>query len=401
MKNNFCGIILSILFSISALNIQAQPADSVSNCHVRISVLTVEPGQELYSIFGHSAIRVQDSLQNMDIVYGWGTFNFDEPNFYLKFLKGNLNYYVSVDRFNDFIQEYKEEQRSVWEQELILNCTQKDSILHALEVNMLPQNRFYKYDFLKDNCTTRIRDMIFGHMPGIVITDSLTLPGVSFRDMIHEYLDEGAKPWSKLGIDILLGSSTDISPTNKTAMFLPDYLMQGLDMTHVDEMPVAESETMIYQADPCDCLTWMYAPLMTTSIVCVILFVISLIPIRWAIIITKISDSFLFYLTGLIGILILFMWFFTEHSSTANNFNIAWALPTNFLFAFFVWKHHKWSRTYFLLVSLIYAILLATWFFLPQELNIALIPVVLLLMFRSYKLGGKKIPKEYNAETYF
>ena len=108
MKKNFCGIFLSILFSISALNIQAQPADSSSNCHVRISVLTVEPGQELYSIFGHSAIRVQDSLQNMDIVYGWGTFNFDEPNFYLKFLKGNLNYYVSVDRFNDFIQEYKD-----------------------------------------------------------------------------------------------------------------------------------------------------------------------------------------------------------------------------------------------------------------------------------------------------
>ena len=401
MKKIFHCLFLPALFLLNALKVSAQDIDSATNCHVRISVLTVEPGQELYSIFGHSAIRVQDSLKHSDIVYGWGTFDFDEPNFYLKFMRGNLNYFVSVDPFNNFMQEYKVDQRSVWEQVLILNCTQKDSILSALAVNMLPQNRFYQYDFLKDNCTTRIRDMIFAHIPNMEITDSLTLPGVSFRDMIHEYLDEGAKPWSKLGIDILLGSPTDKKPNNQSAMFLPDYLMQGLDLTLVDGAPITERENMIYQGAPCDCLTWTYAPLMAASVVCVILFVISLIPIRWAITITKFSDSFFFYITGLIGILIVFMWFFTEHSSTANNFNIAWALPTNFFFAFFVWRHHKWTRPYFLIVSLLYAVLLATWFFLPQELNIALIPVVLLMMFRSFKLGGKKIPKEYNAEVYF
>ncbi|MBS1730138.1 MAG: DUF4105 domain-containing protein [Bacteroidetes bacterium] len=388
-------LVLAFQFAFS------QASDSTAHCHVRISILTVEPGQELYSIFGHSAIRIQDSVSHSDLVYGWGTFDFNEPHFYLKFLKGNLNYFVSVDPFNDFMAEYKVDQRSVWEQVLILNCMQKEAILKAIAINMLPQNRFYQYDFLKDNCTTRIRDIIFANVQNTELEGTITLPGVSYRDMIHEYLDEGAKPWSKLGIDILLGSPTDKEPGNQSAMFLPDYLMQALDVTQVNGQPITESEEMIFQAAPCDCLTWMYAPLMTTSVICVIFLIISLIPIRWAITMTKLMDSFLFYITGLIGIIIFFMWLFTEHTATANNFNIVWALPTNFIFAFFIWRHHKWSRPYFLIVSILYAILLATWFFLPQELNIALIPVILYMMFRSYKLGGKKISKEYNAEVYF
>lgn len=403
MKKFFLFFGMTLLFLAEAFTGKAQAVnvDSSHACYVRISLLTVEPGQDLYALFGHSALRIQDSMTHTDVVYGWGTFNFDEPNFYWKFLKGRLNYFASVDNFNDFIAEYHYEKRSVWEQELILTCAQKDSILQALAVNMLPQNRFYKYDFLKDNCTTRIRDIVYNHLKDVEISQPLTQPGVSYRDMLHEYLDEGARPWSKLGIDILLGMPTDQLPNNHTAMFLPDFLMQGLDLTTLHDAPITEAETMIYQAEPCDCLTWMYAPLLIISIICVILLVISFIPLKWAVSITKITDSFFFYITGLIGLLIVFMWFFTEHTATINNLNIAWALPTNFIIAFFVWKHPKWSRPYFLFVAMIYLILLAAWFFLPQDLNIALIPFVLYMMFRSFKLGGRKISKKYNAEVYF
>ncbi len=403
MKKFYLLVGLACLFitGIQTAWAQVLPSDTSRSCSVRISLLTVEPGQDLYALFGHSAIRIQDSTKKTDVVYGWGTFNFDEPYFYLKFLKGSLNYYASVDNFNDFMEEYRYEKRSVWEQELALTCAEKNAILQAIAVNMLPQNRFYKYNFLEDNCTTRIRNIIYKQLPAAEITQPLTQPGVSFRDMLHEYLDEGARPWSKLGVDILLGMPTDKLPDNQAAMFLPDYLMQGLDFTILDEQPVTETENMIYQAEPCDCLTWMYAPLLLLSSLCVVLLIISLLPLKWAVAITKLTDSFFFYLTGLIGILLVFMWFFTEHTSMRNNFNIMWALPTNFILAFFVWKHPKWSRPYFLLVSIIYLVLLAAWFFLPQDLNIALIPFVLYMMFRSYKLGGRKVSKKYNAEVYF
>lgn len=125
---------------------------------LRISLLTCTPGEELYSTFGHSALRVTDSNAVTDLVYNYGTFNFDDEGFYLKFARGKLLYYVSVELFRDFAANYQYENRGITEQVLNLSGEEKIRMRHFLEENLQPQNRYYKYDFFFDNCTTRLRE---------------------------------------------------------------------------------------------------------------------------------------------------------------------------------------------------------------------------------------------------
>src|SRR4051812_21975801 len=127
---------LALLFCLFNVFFLATQAQNSSNCHVRISLLTCAPGQELYSTFGHTAIRITDSVTRTDIVYNYGTFDFDDPNFYMKFVRGKLDYFLSAAYYPDFMYEYQEEQRSVTEQVLNLNCAQKLQIIRALELNM-------------------------------------------------------------------------------------------------------------------------------------------------------------------------------------------------------------------------------------------------------------------------
>ncbi|MEX6687793.1 DUF4105 domain-containing protein [Danxiaibacter flavus] len=356
--------------------------------HVRLSVLTLEPGNELYSTFGHSAIRFIDSTYHKDLVFNWGTFDFSDPDFYSKFVRGKLDYFLSVEPFESFLEVYKEEKRSIWEQELTISEGKKHALIRALQNNLADGNRYYKYDILADNCTTRIRDLLFNNLKDLKVIDSLTDRGITYRNLLHEYLDEGAKPWSKLGIDILLGSKLDKPVSNYTAMFLPDYVMQGLDMSNYSQTEEISPAKMIYSANPPDIKTWKYAPLMIFSICCVLLFIISLLHKRWAVVITKFFDSFFLYLTGILGIFLIFMWFGTDHTECRNNFNLLWALPTNFIVAFFIWKRPLWVRKYFFIVALIYGLFLLSWFWIPQQINIALIPIVLFLALRCSKLAS-------------
>ena len=131
-----------------------------------ISILTCAPGEELYSIFGHTAIRVRDSISNTDYVFNYGTFDFNTSNFYLKFMKGELNYFLSVTTFERFIREYEFQKRSIAEQHLNLTSNEKGSIIGALVNNSLPENREYHYHFFYDNCATRIRDIIDNNLSG-------------------------------------------------------------------------------------------------------------------------------------------------------------------------------------------------------------------------------------------
>jgi len=381
--------VILILAFFGSINISTAQTDS-SNCRLRISVLTCAPGSELYSTFGHTAIRVIDSTQQLDLVFNWGTFDFNDPNFYLKFIRGKLDYILSVDKYNDFIVTYQEEQRSIWEQELELTCKEKLELFAAMKQNLQGANRFYKYDFLFDNCTTRVRDMVFKNIPGLRVTDSLTLDGVTFRNQIHEYLDEGAKPWSKLGIDILLGSKLDKNVNNWDAMFLPDYLMQGLDVSNLADEGIIHPSTLIYKATPQDIRAWKYAPLLIFSLFFALLIAFSFMHKPWAIRITKIADSLFLYITGVLGFLLIFMWFGTDHTICKNNYNLIWALPFNFIAAFFIWKRPLWVRRYFYAAALLYGLLLLSWFWLPQQINIALIPLTIYMLLRCSKLATGK-----------
>ena len=214
------GILLSPLVSIGQISSSTQ-----------ISLLTCDPGDALYSTFGHSAIRVFDPNQDLDIVYNYGTFDFDEPNFYTKFLRGKLLYKLSRYGYSSFLNEYHREKRAIREQVLELDSLQKISFINALEENYKPENQYYLYDFFFDNCSSRIRDLAENHIPGFSYSDTNT-EEKTYRQMLDEYL--GSKPWSDFGIDLIIGAVADDQADFRSQMFLPDYLHDHLEKGQVN-----------------------------------------------------------------------------------------------------------------------------------------------------------------------
>lgn len=363
----------------------AQNSDSL---HVKISLLTVSTGDELYSAFGHTAIRIVDSTAHTDVVFNYGIFNFDEPDFYMKFTRGKLNYMIGADPYDDFIQEYLEEQRSVTEQDLNLTNQEKKYVIYFLYNNYLPQNRYYKYDFLYDNCATRIRDILFRKIKGVSLTRSIVYPNTSFRDLIYFYLDRSGQPWSKLGIDILLGAPVDKKVDNNTSMFLPDFLSKGASEAIIHGKPYVTAQRHLVIAHTTAQPSGKYAPLILISVICILILALYFF-FRNNAFATHIIDSILLYITGLLGGLLLFMWFGTDHQACKDNYNLLWALPTNFIVAFFIWKKRDWLRKYFLIVMIIALLLLLCWWFLPQHFNIALLPFCILMLIVYTRLARR------------
>lgn len=385
MRRSF--ILIFVFYFLLINYAKSQPGDA---CQLRISVLTCSPGSELYSLFGHSALRITDSTRGTDIIYNWGTFDFDEPNFYGKFMRGKLLYFVSPDNVRIFLREYQYDGRSVIEQVLSLSCEEKHAIEKAVDSNMQGNNVYYKYDFLFDNCTTRIRDLIFNNVKNLTIKTPLVPDGTTFRNMIHFYLDNGNQPWSKLGIDILLGSSIDRVATNYEAMFLPDYLMKGIDSSSNAGESIVSKKVMMLPASAERNNTNNSAPLIYISVLCGLICLISLLPFSLARSITGFIDSFLTYITGVLGLLLVFMWFFTDHSSCSDNYNLLWAMPLNIVAGFLIFRKPVWIKRYFLIMAAIIFLNLVLWKVLPQQFNVALIPFLLLLLYRYLKLGLSK-----------
>ncbi|HYC39068.1 MAG TPA: DUF4105 domain-containing protein [Chitinophagaceae bacterium] len=349
-------------------------------CSLRMSLLTATPGTELYSTFGHSALRVTDTSTNSDIIFNYGTFDFDDPTFYVKFMRGKLLYFVSVEQFNDYLAQYHWEKRGITEQVLQLPCARKLELLAFLRENAKEEKKYYKYDFVYDNCTTRLRDILL--TAGTSTADVRPANRVSFRDLIHIYLHRRHQYWSKLGIDILLGAPLDKRLSNREAQFLPDYLMYGLDSSLLEGKPMVAERAVILEPTLPPAKKSFFTPLLAFSLLLVA--VIALMMWEKAKSFLIYFDLVVFFLTGLLGLLLLFMWFGTDHTTTRNNLNLLWAFPANMIAAFFVRKETNIVRAYFMIYCLVLLLLLALWFPGPQEMNNALLPLVLLLFLRSF-----------------
>jgi len=354
------------------------------SCHLEVSLLTVTPGEELYSTFGHSAIRIHDTVSNQDIVYNYGTFNFEDPDFYTKFVRGKLLYYLSSDNYDSFLEETRQEKRGITEQILNLSCEQKRNIIMLLEANMMAQNRFYKYDFLFDNCTTRLRDLVEKASDSTVHFGKVLQRKATFRDLIHEYLNYNDKQWSKLGIDILLGSRTDAVASPYYVMFLPDYLMKTFDSSSIGNRPlVSEKQTVLRAAYGQNTKNNLTHPFFLFICLFVAIAFLSFSKNKSVRKILASFDGFLFFIVGLLGILILFMWFGTDHIMCRDNYNLLWAWPTNLVAAFYIHSNKSWAKKYFIVYSLFTLLLIVFWRLVPQHLNISLIPILAILIFRS------------------
>lgn len=375
---------ITLLIAISYMQIVLGQTES----HLRVSVLTAAPGNELYSTFGHTAIRIIDSSKQMDLVYNYGTFDFSDPDFYTKFTRGKLDYFLSVGPFTEFLYEFQMEKRDVIEQVLDLPASSKIAIQQALSENLSGNNRYYKYDFLYDNCTSRVKD-ILQKFAGLQVTSPLVIEHTSFRNMLHEYLDKGGQAWSKVGIDLLLGSPIDKEVNINSSMFLPDYLMKGIDSASTNQQrsfPISKNLVNTGVAlDPGN----RFIPLLFFSAMALVFILIGSLKNKFFKLITKFTDSLLFVLTGAIGCLLLFMWFGTDHKSCSNNYNLLWALPTHLIAVIGVWKSSSWMNKYLLVTAIIHLVTLITWFWLPQQLNIAFIPSTIWLLVRTYQLSKR------------
>lgn len=186
-----------------------------------IYLLTYEPGHELYSVFGHSALRVRDPLQGFDIVYNYGTFDFSTRFFYIKFLNGNLPYQLSKTSYNTALKQMKAENRAVLQQRLTLTVEEKNTLFNKLEQDYLPENRSYSYRFFKNNCSTRIRDLVESSIEDSIKYEKSNKK-LTFRDLVHRYVKD--MKWAKLGIDLMLGRKADRNANARETMFLPEYL---------------------------------------------------------------------------------------------------------------------------------------------------------------------------------
>jgi len=381
---------LFILFFLFASYFFSSAQDS---CGIRISLLTCTPGKELYSSFGHSAFRVFDSVNNSDIVYNYGTFEFDDPDFYSKFTKGKLLYFVSTSTLNEFLEEYEYYKRGVTEQAVNLSCKDKKKLAFLLQENAKEENKYYRYDFNYDNCTTRLRDML-EKAAGKQFESKNIVPApghTTFRDLLHSYLDRGGQQWSELGIDILLGSPLDKKVTNREAMFLPDYMLMAFDSSTLNSQPVvSEKKILLNYFDEYKTKS-DFTPLIVFGILFLVVAVLSFMTrSKWSLFF-KIFDFFFFFILGAIGFLLLFMWFGSEHAMAKNNFNLLWALPTHLPIAFFLFNKKNWVNTYFRFIFFYTIALLLAWFFLPQQFNTALLFVVGIILIRSFYLSKRNI----------
>ena len=347
---------------------------------LRISLLTCTPGDELYSIFGHSALRVVDSNSVTDIVFNYGTFNFDDEGFYIKFIRGKLPYYISTETFPDFKYIYQSTNRGMTEQVLALTAAEKINIYHYLRENLKEENKYYQYDFFLDNCTTRLRDIIVKNKQPIPMLPAVMPTDTRFREAIHQYLDNGRQYWSKLGIDILLGAPTDAMMSASQQQFLPDNLMLALNRS--TPQTVLHSNNL-YALPIVEAGRSLFTPMVCFSLMLLLFVLLDISRNKLAKAILNGLDGSLFFLVGLLGIVLIFMWTGTDHTMTKNNYNLLWAWPTHLVASFLISSSNVYIKRYFLFSALGYTCMLLTWFFLPQQMNPALIPVVLLIIYRS------------------
>jgi len=315
MKQKILFLFTILLFSYSWAQIPYLSKEA------KISVLTCGPGDELYSKFGHSAIRIKDPVNRMDLVYNYGVFDFNQPNFYLNFAKGRLDYMLVRHRSNDFINQYRSEGRSVVEQELNLDTQQQNKLLQFLENNAKPENRTYSYHFFFNNCATKIIDVIELTSEDVVFEEEFISQNKSFRNLINDRLDKNS--WGALGINIALGSKIDLIATDYQHRFLPENIELQLENSSIGTKPlVAYQRELIAQTNTNESSFSIVSPLVVFSLILLLSVVVTVKSTS-----IKLWTTVLFTMTSVVGIGILFLWFFTNHDMTQNNFNVLWANP--------------------------------------------------------------------------
>ena len=383
--------VIAWLTPLRAQQIEATLGDSSF-----VSVITCGPGDEFYTTWGHSAIRVCDPQLGIDLVYNYGTFDFDTKHFYLKFARGRLDYRLSRSRYDNFLLEYTFENRDVWEQRLDMTLQERNNLLVMLEENYRPEFRYYKYDFFRDNCATRVRDMVNNALcHRTLFVETYPTPACTYRDLIYAPT-ETYLLWWRLGVDIVLGQRCDKVCSNMERMFAPPEMMRQIDTTHVKVKDASgqwvETDSTLLSATshPVVGTRPTPKPSMNPTRCFWLLFtvVLALTVIAWAHNNKNDKkrewrlvwlDEALFWTTGIASLLLMFLWFGSDHYCTKANWNLLWANPLFLYFAIFPRRSNRWV----LLAGMVCLLaVLAGFWWIPQTLNTAVFPIALTLLVR-------------------
>ena len=375
-KYVFLLIIVFSFFGFSQKKIELTPLS-------KISILTFGPGEDLYSKFGHTGIRIQEPSLGIDIVFDYGNFASFEDGFYWKFIQGQLNYTMGGRRYNSLIESYKSENRWVREQSLNLSFEEKKQLFGFLETNFLPENRGYSYQFFFDNCATKIPEILkkaFGEK--IVYSNNYLEKRYTFRQLIRQKVKPNS--WAGFGIDLALGSDIDKKATPYEHMFLPNYVYEQLSYTSLNAQPLVKEDILIYDAKLTNKNSnFIISPFFWLLVVLIIVTFVSYHDFKnntqskWL-------DFLLLFTTGAAGFLLFFLWFFTDHSATVNNFNILWAFPMNMIVAFMLLKKTTpmWISKYLSILLVLLVVTLIFWALKVQIFSPLLLLILIALAIR-------------------
>lgn len=370
------------LFMGVAFSVQSQSTDSI-----RFSLLTCAPGTEIYSLFGHTAIRYENYTRRIDVVFNYGMFSFNTPNFIFRFVAGETDYQLGITPYSYFEAEYAMRGSSVYQQVLNLTQSEKERLLTILENNYLPENRIYRYNYFYDNCTTRARDKIEECIEGkVVYPDSLS--GKSYRSIVHEFT--AGSPWDEFGIDLCLGAEADKEINKRQQMFSPFYMKYYASNAYIVDAggtrrPLILDETKIVDVEPDEVQPgFVLSPLM-----CGALFLALCVVVAWGQWKTQRIwwgwDIVLYGFQGLAGCIIAFLFFFSVHPTVGSNWLLILFNPIPLLYLpFMVYKAVKRKKDYYHVGNMVYLTLFITILpFCGQEFNLTVLPLALGLLVTS------------------
>ncbi|MDR0745925.1 MAG: DUF4105 domain-containing protein [Mediterranea sp.] len=378
------AIILFFFLGHSGLQARASTADPDP---IRISLLTCAPGDEIYSLFGHTAIRYEDTSRKIDLVFNYGVFSFNAPNFIYRFVKGETDYMLEVVDYSRFEMEYACQDRTVWQQTLHLTAEEKEKLFRLLQINYLPENRVYRYNFFADNCATRPRDKIEESLNGKMVYSSVD-NRQTYRDIIYQ--SSKGYEWNRFGMDLCLGVETDRPISYREEMFAPLYLRDAFANAAIIDAEnkaraLVSGVTAVVSGEKAEKESGFRLTPMRSALLLFILIVSATIyGIRkkrslWGI------DLFLFAFAGLAGCIIAFLSCFSEHPAVSPNYLIFVFHPFHLLsLPLFLRKEAKGRKSYYHLVNaVVLTLFILIWPVNPQHFNLAVLPLTLCLLIRS------------------
>ncbi|MCM1290871.1 MAG: DUF4105 domain-containing protein [Prevotella sp.] len=373
-----------------------QAQQVVSDDTVKVSLVTCFPGPEIYELCGHEAIRVQ--TPTTDSVWNFGLFDFNEPNFVYRFVKGETDYHLGGYPFAWFLPEYLHRGSKVVEQDLNLTPQQAIALRKMLQTEGLPQNNTYRYNYIKDNCSTRIISRLDSVAAGNIIFPEENR-FETWRDAMRHY--HANYPWYQFGIDLALGSGLDAEMTGRDDMFVPMMLMQRARNAHFgDGRPLVKAERVLTEGRE-DAILPPTSPYLTPMslsiaalIICIIFSAVSIVKKRlW-----KWGYAIWFGMLGITGCLSAFLVFVSSHEATSPNLLILWLNPLQLIFPLFIWWHKGriLCKSMSIVDCVVLLSLLVIWPMQPQSANPAFFPLMIATLIMSISYAILSFHPSYN-----